>query len=131
MPTYSCKYHDRGTTNANWVEINAESPEEAYEIYVNKVGQQQFEVMVEWGNSITGGAEKFSDHIDQQFESKTRAAKQQAQSSLDPTDMLLKELLAAQNQTNEWLCKIRWALISIGVCIWLIYLFGWVIVPAR
>ena len=56
-------------------------------------------------------------------------AKQAAKSSLSSTDILLKELIKEQKQTNEWLKKVRWSLLVIHIIMVLWFVFGWVIKP--
>ena len=59
------------------------------------------------------------------------AATEDAEASLSSTDILLKQLIAEQKETNQWLGKIRWSIWCILLILVIWNLFGWRIIPIR
>jgi len=123
MKTYQCEYSN-GSREAK---IKASSAQEAYEKFL--LGGEVLDFPVRVSSGLLDSGEVFNDHtsgspkqsgipsaavVDQ------HAAARQAQSSLSSTDMLLKELIAEQKETNQWLKFIRWTLV--GVLITLVFL---------
>jgi len=132
MKTYKCRYRDDAESGTPWLEIKADSPKAAYEEYLSRVGLKPCPVYVEWGNMITGGDVVFDEHIrnEKNVVAKIEATKT-AEASASSTDILLKQLIEKQDETNQWLRKIRWSLVSIFIIIMLWHLFGWRIIPIR
>jgi hypothetical protein len=130
MKKFKCKYGKSETVK----EIRAESSEEAYKAFLDQEGIKPDYVYVSdgglWSQTDTyeGHFEEASEKADA-IKKKQVEAKQVAESSLSSTDVLLKELIKEQKQTNEWLKKVRWSLLGINVIMVLWYIFGWVIFP--
>ena len=141
MKSYRCKYESHGTTHWDWVTIEAETDRDAYEAYLKQTSYQPAKVFVEWGSLLLGGSSSFVDHkAHAELEAKRSAAEiqrvktkanQEAQSSLSPTEKLLKKLIAEQRETNQWLRKIRWSIWCILLILAIWNLFGWRIIPIR
>ena len=145
MPNYKCKYE---FASDNYPEtsdrqISAEMPQEAYAEYLKQVGVRQIPVVVSWFAGAKR-SEYFDDHVkpghgesrqgsvkEPVGQSKSLASKSDNLAASSPTDMLLKQLIAKQDETNQWLRKIRWSLVSIFIIIMVWHLFGWRIIPIR
>jgi len=137
MKTYKCRYWNNIDGRKLEEEIQAESHQEAYEKFLNSKGTYDESVLVSSGTF--DGGQFFRAHIkktlaeaaDAKRQEMHAAATEDAQASLSSTDMLLKQLIAEQKETNQWLRKIRWSLIGIFVIIMAWHLFGWRIIPIR
>jgi hypothetical protein len=138
MKTYYCFYVEliEGESSRRGTAINAESPSEAYEAFLAKEGTYQIPVSIDPPGVFTA-SHVFEDHIGtpedkeaQRTAKETRReikeATTNAHSSLSSTDILLKKLIAKQDETNQRLRKIRWCLLGILVilAIWNIRVFG-------
>ncbi|MDC0293227.1 hypothetical protein OAL47_02645 [Verrucomicrobia bacterium] len=141
MKKFKCQYSENETIRT----IEAESSEEAYKAFLDQEGIKPDFVYVSDGGFYSL-QDKYEGHFDKnavwdeeakkafakkqkQVEAKQSEAKEAAQSSLSSTDVLLKELIREQKQTNEWLKKVRWSLLMIHIIMVLWYVFGWVIFP--
>lgn len=111
------------------------------------MGVRDEDVFVQSG--LLGKTQKFTDHrdpevlaiatsgqdsgknIDSAMVAEKAQATKKAYNSLSSTDVLLKQLIAKQDETNQWLRKIRWSLVSIFIIIMVWHLFGWRIIPIR
>jgi len=137
MKTYKCEYGRYIDGNLVAEKIQAESHREAYEKFLANQGVFPEAVVVTSG--FMDGGTIFNDHIektreelaDSQAIAIKQTATEDAEASLTSTDMLLKQLIAKQDETNQWLLKIRRALISIFIIIAMWHLFGWRIIPIR
>ena len=142
MKTYKCEYTQFVNDRHLDEEIDAESHREAYEKFLENHGTHNAPVYVTSG--IFGSAAVFREHIkkapdktammeaaDAKRQEMHAAATEDAQASLSSTDMLLKQLIAEQKETNQWLRKIRWSLLIISIIVALWYGFGWIIYPIR
>ena len=157
MKTFRCEYEEYIDGKLIMGQIQAESHQEAYEKFLASEGTYKCSVIVTSGVRF-GTREIFKDHIslnpaeveavsarvetarvkatrveaaDAKRQEMHAAATADAEASLTSTDMLLKQLIAKQDETNQWLCKIRRALISIFIIIAMWHLFGWRIIPIR
>jgi len=94
-------------------EIDATSHREAYEKFLDNQGTHNSPVYVTSG--FWGSGKVFNDHIektrkelaDSQAIAIKQTATEDAEASLTPTDMLLKQLLVEQKRSNELLEKLR------------------------
>jgi hypothetical protein len=142
MKTYNCFYVEciDGESSRRENKIDAESPREAYDAFLAKEGIYQITVQVD-PSGVFSVSEVFRDHIgnpeakesqrkakeeQHEIEEATANALSKARSSLSSNDMLLSELIAKQDETNQLLRKIWWVLVSIGIilAIWNIRVFG-------
>jgi hypothetical protein len=149
MKTYKCEYVYGQCDASNHIKgkVEASSYREAYEAFLSEHGVFPAEVSVKTG-LMDATQQRFSDHVEgamadaerkkqqtrEAYRSKTAEeakAADEAQSSLSSTDILLKQLIEKQDETNQWLRKIRWSLVSIFIIIMLWHLFGWRIIPIR
>jgi hypothetical protein len=144
MDKYTCFFvdQDEGAIFEDGItlQLESDSPEGAAKEYLNQHGPIGPYVKVRlrdgYGDYLFpvkdfGGnpEERQATKKKQAAEIKQAGARQAAQSSLSSTDVLLKELIKEQKQTNEWLKKVRWSLLGINVIMVLWYVFGWVIKP--
>ena len=132
MKTYKCEYI--ASVNGEFVsaKIEAENHRQAYDKFLENHGTYNASVMVKAGFSDPGAY--FADHVQKSLEQVNREqsmvaeeqAAKEAQSSLSSTDVLLKQLIAKQDETNLWLKAIRWTLagILIMLAVWNIRVFG-------
>jgi len=135
MKTYKCEYVEYIDCQLIVGEYQAATPQEAYEKFL---GDQQVVHNVAVVVTVSGDhldvGETFKDHlknIEEQTKKKKALAKKvktaeaMAHSSLAATDILLRQLIEKQNETNQWLRKIRWVLLAIGfiLMIWNIRVF--------
>ena len=142
MATFLCIY-----TNGPEKHYEADSAAEAYAKYLDEVGVRDEDVFVQSG--LLGKTQKFTDHRDPEVlaiatsgqddsknivsamvAEKARATKN-AHNSLSSTDVLLQQLIAKQDETNQWLRKIRWSIWCILLILVIWNLFGWRIIPIR
>lgn len=130
MKTYKCEYYE--WIDGIWVseKIQAESHREAYEKFLASQGVFPKSVIVRSGFTDEGTI--FDDHVKSARAASVQAiaikqtATEDAEASLTSTDVLLKQLIAKQDETNQWLKAIRWTLAGIGImlAIWNIRVFG-------
>ena len=146
MDKYTCFFVEQDEAaifeDAITLQLESDSPEGAAKEYVNQHGPIGPYVKVrlrdgQWGDYVFK-VEDFAENPEErgaikkkyaEAKKKQVEANQAAQSSLSTTDVLLKELIREQKQTNEWLKKVRWSLLMIHIIMVLWYVFGWVIFP--
>jgi len=130
MTSFKCCYSGR-VNNENSIRtemLEANDARQAYEKFLANQGQFPEAVYV----SCEYGERLFEDHIpearakaflekiaDGKREIEHRIATKKAEASLSSTDILLKQLTAKQDKTNQWLRKITWSI----WCIFLILVF--------
>ena len=137
MKTYKCEYTQFVNDRHLEEDIDAESHREAYEKFLENHGTHNAPVYVTSG--IFGSGEVFKEHIKKAPDKAARmeaadakrqeiqaAATEDAKASLSSTDILLKQLIEKQTETNQWLKLIRWTLAGILVMlgIWNVRVFG-------
>ena len=132
MKTYKCEYNGYIDDNVGPQNIQAESHREAYEKFLASQGAFPLAVVVSSG--FLDGGTIFDDHLEKTPEEIAniqaiaikQTATEDAEASLTSTDMLLKQLITEQRETNQWLRMIRWTLAGIGImlAVWNIRVFG-------
>ena len=149
MKTYKCEYVYGQCDASNHIKgkVEASSYREAYEAFLSEHGVFPAEVIVKTG-LMDATQQRFSDHVEaamadtekkkqqtrEAYRSRTveeAKAVDEAQSSLSSTDILLKQLIAKQDETNQWLRKIRWSIWCILLILVIWNLFGWRIIQIR
>jgi len=140
MAKFSCVWrNNNGEHIGESVEIDAKSAQEAFNMFIEAERKDKDDLysnvsVYEFNTGYfsvfgTGEDEKAAVRNSAVAAKKQAEANQTAQSSLSSTDILLKELIREQKQTNEWLKKVRWSLLMIHIIMVLWYVFGWVIFP--
>ena len=124
MKKYKCGYSQGWRLNIGdkWeMKIEAANPKEAYEKFIEKVGEypQKEIVDINWLKS-----EIFDDHLEaakQRIHEKLKADRDQSESEETKeveqnknlsTDELLSKIIKNQNKQTEVLYKIRWVIIA-------------------
>ena len=120
MTKYKCEYRatHKLALGGNWqLMILADTPEEAYETFIQEVGSYPQKVYVEYDlPSGLVSTELFEDHVDKA--SKSDAEKKEVKQNVNlSTDELLSKIILNQNTQTESLNKIHWAIIVLLIFI--------------
>ena len=125
MPKYECVSIDKsGSILGSASTINAASFEEAAEMFIANKRENGFSV-----EKVRVDDGELSYNFSAGEATGITTQDNEMQSSLTPTDILLKELIQHQIESNELLAKIRWSLLVIHIIMVLWFVSGWVFKP--